>query len=199
MKKLLIVTVALLFVLPFAASAQDEYDTTWNTWVGFDDPLDVPITPGAPCVAPWVECDNDSSYVYDIDLSGKANLYIGIYNRWRWVFEKEIDIVIRGNGFNNITIEWIRGWLDGGQTVGRRYEAIIVTPTEIRIKAWIFPQSHWEVINLNTGVGVINRIVVTTTCRFVPTMTHYGLGILALLLIGSTVWILRRRRVGSVA
>ncbi len=48
------------------------------------------------------------------------------------------------------------------------------------------------------SIGMVGTVIVTPMYT-IPTMTIYGLGILALLLIGSTVWVLRRKRAGSVA
>jgi len=44
------------------------------------------------------------------------------------------------------------------------------------------------------GAGTEAILTVEVICRYVPTLTPYGLGVLILLLIVSTIWVLRRQR-----
>ena len=199
MKKLLLVTVALLFVLPFAASAQED-TLTFSTYISVDvDPGDYPVY----CYGPWTDyCDLDSNAAIGLSLAEVTKVYIGIPNSFRWVNVKYFEITIHGTGVDNMGVDSIKGYLTSSQRCG--VEIIDVdddTADKLVVKAYIFPQPNYEIICLVTnGAETIDRIVIRTVCTLIPTMTHYGLGILALLLIGSTVWVLRRRRrVGSVA
>ncbi len=188
MKKLLLIAVAILFVLPMAVMAdpvdRDSYlrsnpSTVQPPSAGWEGPF----APGAPIG--WNVADG-------------GDVYIGILNEFVWVNMKTVTILVEGTGATDWELATVEA--DGGPAGYRVVNVTYMGPSLI-LTIEIFPQPDWEVIVLHNfgGAGAIGTITITSECELVPSMTGYGLGILALLLIGSTVWVLRRRRVGSVA
>ncbi len=187
MKKLLLIAAAMLFVLPMAVMA-DPIER--DTYLSNDDLGAIP--PGGPgWEGPYAPGPIDPAW----DVAAGADVYVGIENEHYWVNMKTITITIATAGA--VALDFVSATADG--VPANHGEPVIDPPGTWTIE--IFPQPDWEVLVFNNsgGAGTITSITIVSECELVPSMTNYGLGILALLLIGSTVWVLRRRRVGSVA
>jgi len=196
MKKLIVFAVAMLFIVP-AAFADIDTD--------IDESI---ISP--PCKIVTVDpagagtFDAIEGVVYD-SSTGPNQAYVGdvwivIWNSYRWANMKNIEVTLTGAGTEGIVVGdvTVKGYLNGGVAIGVDSLGVTVDGGVIVAPA-IFPQPDWEVIHISNADFTIATVTTMSRCCLVPSMTMYGLGILALLLIGSTVWVLRRRRVGSVA
>jgi hypothetical protein len=197
MKKLLVLTVGLLFVMPLAASAQDEITDTLDVYLSASDPVDT-VLGDAPWVGPFTPGEPIADPVATIGPGGY--IFIGFPNGFRWVNMKTLWIHIEGGA--NLTLEGAVSYNSGGQygTIEIVEEVIVGADLDILIR--IFPQPDWEVIvlhNATAGPVPIVSVWAVSRCVTIPATTTYGLAVLALLLIGSTVWILRRKKAGAIA
>ena len=196
MKKLLIIMAALLFVAPVAMSQDKEL---WGFHFAVTDPGDTALEE----MPPWFQHHNAGDPVVFPPVPPYASIYLGIHNESQLVNLKTLVLTLTGFGVDGFDVDWVKGWITGGQATGvSEFVVDNTTPDVLVVVVEFFPQPEWEVLKLTnnseTGI-VIEAVVCDSECVFIPTMTYYGIGILALLLIGSTVWILRRKRVGSVA
>lgn len=189
MKKLLIIA-AMLLVLPMAVMA-DPIDR--DAYLRNDDPGVIP--PGG---SGWSGPYAPGPLLPDTGwaVAEGGDIYIGILNEFVWANMKTITIVIEAAtldlSLDTVYADGAPASYNDSGSVGGASDTLIIE---------IFPQPDWEVIMLHNsgGAGMITSITIVSDCELIPSMTYYGLGILALLLIASTVWILRRKRVGSVA
>lgn len=191
MKKLLIIAVAVLFVLPITAMAQDQLPR--NTYVDTTDPGGVALG-----LATWAGPYDSTDVINQVVKDGDT-VWIGVENHHIIVNLKTLTVVVTGGA--GLVVDSVIGYV-GGAAYGASMVEDSIAGADLVITAQIFPQPDWEVIVLTNNTGgpiTIASINAKSECHLVPSMTGYGLGILALLLIGSTVWVLRRRRVGSVA
>lgn len=201
MKKLLLIAAFVLLVLPFAAMAEATDTLQWDVYMSATDAGDTALGE-APWVGPFIYGEPIPDTIYDsvAVVAPDSSVWIGIPNGFRWVNLKTLWVRVIGGA--DLTVDTAIGYNEGGVYGIVVIEDAVVVGADLHILISIFPQPDWEVIVLTNNTGgpiVIASIEAESECVFIPTMTHYGLGILALLLIGSTVWVLRRRRVGSVA
>lgn len=187
MKKLFIIAVLALFVLPTFAFGQD----IRSAWIADSNPGDTVL--GDP---PW-GAENETGHA----VAGGADVWIGINNDFRWVNMKALTVTLTGTGVENLEVVEVRGAMKGGMIPSGLVDSTFPGAGTLTLYISIFPQPAWETIMLtNTGgAATIASIEAESVCTLVPTTTTYGLAILALLLIGSTVWILRRRHAGAAA
>lgn len=190
MKKLLLIVAAMLFIVPAAfADIESTIDSVMTT---------------PPCKIVTVDPAGAGTYdaiVGDEYASGtgpsevySGDVWIVVENGYYWAKMKHLTVILTGAGTATINAATVTGYLNGGTAVGVANVEVVGGV----IVADIFPQPDWEVIHIN-GDFTIETVTTVAVCTLIPSMTMYGLGILALLLIGSTIWVLRRRRVGSVA
>jgi len=189
MKNLLLLAV-LLLALPLTAVSQ----VGRSAWIADSDPGDTPL--GDP---PWGE-ENETFH----DVISHTNVYIGINNEFRWVNMKTLTVTVFGpNVETSLELTDVLGAVKGGMM--KNYRVLDVdtgTPDELTIVIEMFPQPAWEVLvfhNTSGDVITIESVSAWSDCEMVPTTTAYGLVVLALLLIGSTVWVLRRKRADAPA
>jgi hypothetical protein len=197
MKKLIILAAFAMLVMPASALAQDGDTLQWDVYLSAEDPGETALG-DAPWVGPFAYGAPIADPVATVGPGGY--LYIGIPNGFRWVHLKTLWIRIYGGA--ELTLEGAISYNVGGPYGSVRVEETVVVGADLYIRITIFPQPDWEVIILTNGTAgpvVVGSIEAESWCRQVSTTTTYGLAILALLLIGSTVWILRRKRIGAAA
>ena len=194
MKKLIVFAVAMLFIVPAAFA---DADLTEVDCIVINPPCK--IVTEDPAGAGTYDAIEGEEYASG---TGPGQVYSGdvwivIWNSYRPANLKDVVVTVAGAGTATINTATATGYLNGGATVGV-YDDTVTAVAGVITVPMIFPQPDWEVIHIN-GDFTIETVTTVSRCCLIPSMTHYGLGILALLLIGSTVWVLRRRRVGSVA
>jgi hypothetical protein len=68
---------------------------------------------------------------------------------------------------------------------------------EYKLVIKIKPQPAWEWITIKNPPGsavVFDKVVIGAECRAIPSLTGWGIGALVILLAGTAVWLVRRRR-----
>ena len=213
MKKLFILTGIVLLVLPavLMAAKGDGRTADDTLWTDLAVKISHDAVEAATPYDDWTGTEYSSGQTMEESVANGETVYIGVWNMYLPdVRIKEMVIIIEGAGVADVSgsIE-VQGYLSEGQVAGTaEVEVEVLTATSIKITVLMFPQPEWEVITItNNSGGTVSFDSMTggflvdkvSICWVIPTMTYYGLGILALLLIGSTVWVLRRKRVGSVA
>ena len=192
MKKLIVFAVAMLFVVP--AAFADVEMTTIDSVMTTPPCKIVTVDPAGAGTYDAIEGEEYASGTGP-DSAYTGDVWIVVENWYYWANMKHLTVILTGAGTATINAATVTGYLNGGTAVGVANVEVVGGV----IVADIFPQPDWEVIHIN-GDFTIETVTTVAVCTLIPSMTHYGLGILALLLIGSTVWVLRRRRrVGSVA
>jgi len=194
MKKLLITTAALLLVLPMIVTAQDK-DFQDTVFTATTDPGGAPLNENPP----WTGGPYDGDDPINLGVANGATVWIGIGNYHILLNMKNFHVVIQGGA--GLTVNDVIGYTAGGAYGSDWYTAVDSAGHKV-VTGQIFPQPGWEVIVLSNpggGAKTITTIQANTWCDPIPSMTTYGLGVLALLLIGSTVWILRRRKAPAAA
>ncbi len=153
-------------------------------WVG-PVPVGLPIGPFPTSTTIWIGTAN-----FQVDEQWKE-WWLDIYGTK--VFYLEAMSVVAYDSF--------------GVSTAYTYSEIGKSPlaSGVRFNVKIKPQPHWEVMELHVaapGQVTIATIIGHSKCHgfdMIPSLTSYGVIVLVLLLIASTVWVLRRKRVGMPA
>jgi hypothetical protein len=156
-----------------------------DPWVG-PVPVGLPLGPLATSTTIWI---------------GTENLQVD--EQW-----KEWWLDIHGTSVFGLEAINVVGYDSLGSSTGYTYSSTgksALTPGGVRFNVKIKPQPHWEVMELHVAEPApvtIESIVGQSMCHrdeIIPSLTTYGIIVLVLLLIASTVWVLRRKKAGVPA
>jgi len=146
-------------------------------------PADFPV-PLVFCDTIWIGCPNTE-----------------VLEQW-----KEWWIDLRGNNVFKLDAVYAEGHHPDGSTAGFSYSEPIgkdAVPGGVIFHVKINPQPEWEVMALHaTDALTINTAKAQTVCHrdeTIPSLTTYGIIVLVLLLLVSTVWVIRKKRAGVPA
>ena len=173
----------------------------WDTYYSLTNPFSTPLGEGdwigpVPVGLPLGPLNN-CTYIW----IGTKNLQVD--EQW-----KEWWLTIHGINIFDLGAEYVIAYDSTGSAAPYTYSAIgksPLTPNGVRFNVKIRPQPEWEVMKLHVdgdGPVTIESIVGHSSCHrgeIIPSLTPYGIIVLVLLLIASTVWVLRRRRAGVPA
>jgi|GEM_PF-2246994 len=114
---------------------------------------------------------------------------------------KEWWIDLRGSNVFKLHAVYAEGHHPDGSTTGFSYSEPIgkdAVPGGVIFHVKIIPQPEWEVMALHaTDTLTINTATAQTVCHrdeTIPSLTTYGIIVLVLLLLISTVWVIRKKR-----
>ena len=175
--------------------------TVWDTYFSLTDPGNTPLgqdpwegpTPTGLPLGPLNNC----TYIW----IGTQNLQVD--EQW-----KEWWLDIHGVNIFDLGAVEVIAYDSSGSSVGYTYSTIgktALTPGGVRFNVKIRPQPEWEVMKLHvdgTGPVTIESIVGHSKCHrgeIIPSLTTYGIIVLVLLLLVSTVWVIRKKKAGVPA
>lgn len=113
---------------------------------------------------------------------------------------KEWWIDLRGSNVFKLHAVYAEGHHPDGNTAGFSYSDLgkDAVPLGVVFHVKIDPQPEWEVMALHaTDTMTINKVTAQTVCHrdeTIPSLTTYGIIVLVLLLLVSTVWVIRKKR-----
>lgn len=170
----------------------------WDTWYSLTDPGNTPLgegdwvgpTPTGLPIGPFPNC----TYIW----IGTQNLQVDTTWKEWWL---DID---GGKVFDLGAVEVI-AYDNTGSSAPYTYSAIGKSPLTpggggVRFNVKIWPQPEWEVMKLHVdgeGPVIIESIVGHSKCHrdeIIPSLTTYGIIVLVLLLLASTIWVIRKKR-----
>jgi hypothetical protein len=198
---LLISTLAMAFLsgLAWAQKGAGER-TVWDTYYSLTDPGNTPL--GDP---PWV---GPSPAGLPVVLGDSDMIWIGTENLQVDEWKKEWWIELEGdNVFINLESVDVVAYDSSGSSAGYQYSPIAKTQLlpdiEARFNVKIWPQPHWEVMQLHaTGDVTIDDIKGYSECGpgfMVPALTEWGMIVLLVLLVISGIIVIRQRRAAARA
>ena len=154
-------------------------------------------TLGAPANPPWTR----ASDTLPIPLEFCDTLWIGCMNTEVLEQWKEWWIDLRGSNVFKLHAVYAEGHHPDGSTTGFSYSEPIgkdAVPGGVIFHVKIIPQPEWEVMALHARATLtINTATAQTVCHrdeMIPSLTPYGIIVLVLLLLASTVWVIRKKR-----
>jgi hypothetical protein len=122
-------------------------------------------------------------------------------------FVKELTVTINYTGAGPLLLQKASSGINGGTSVGTKLSETN-SGGVYKLIYKIVPQPDWEwVLIKNTGVTsvTLTSVTINSSCREilvaerVPTLTHYGIGALILVLMGVALWLFRKKRLGVAA
>jgi len=181
----------LILLLVFAAgSAFSQDKEIGDVYIATTDPGNAPVTGGAPWVA----------FAPPINVAAGATVWIGIENLYWEPNKKKLTVTLTGNDLRDLEYVNTIGYDDAGNSANIIAAPLGVPLIQQNLAVYQFqyiPQPQWEVIEFTaTGDKAavdIEGISVISSCR-VPSLTQWGLMALVILLIGSSVFVIYRRR-----
>ena len=141
-----------------------------------------------------------------IALDSCDTIWIGCPNTEVLEQWKEWWIDLRGSNVFKLHAVYAEGHHPDGSTTGFSYSEPIgkdAVPGGVIFHVKIIPQPEWEVMAIHAmdTLTIISGTAQTVCHRdeIIPSLTTYGIIVLVLLLLASTVWVLRRKRAGVPA
>ena len=188
MKKTILILTGIFLLISAVSFGQikllvdDIYTATTN-------PGTLPLTDGV-----WTPYMGESHTVLD-----GTDFWIGIENIFDDTRLKTLRVYLTGSNVSAGHAITITGFDASGDLSGiDAYldEKNVISSNEVELIFKFDPQPAWEVVWLHAdGTFGIESIEASSNCRApVPTLTQWGMIVLALLLIGSTIFIFVRRR-----
>jgi len=189
----LIAVMFIILSIPLLSAQAGEKDVRWSEWPTYYSLTD----PGTaqPPAAPWQPIPTQ------IVLAAANNVWFGTTNYYIEENTKFYRLALTGTGLASLGNPWARGYDQVGDEIIPLAgpNMFFVGPT-LNIDVVILPQPQWEVVKLTaSGAVTITDAVGTSGCTIVtqvPMLTTFGVIVLALLLLVSTIWVIRKRRVG---
>ena len=139
------------------------------------------------------------------------SVWMGTWNSYRDNNFKQYTLFINGTGdLFNLREIWTKGYLPDPagpeDTVKHTPTARTVGDGVVAFHSQFRPQPEWEVIlikNTSDGPITVTSYYAESTCRTfpleIPSLTTYGIIVLVLLLLVSTVWVIRKKKAGVPA
>jgi hypothetical protein len=192
--RLFLITMMLMIIsIPLLSAQADEKVERWAEWPTYYSLTD----PGnaEPPAAPW------QAIVPPINLNLNDEIWFGTVNVYVDPNTKFYRLSLTGVGLAGLGNPWARGYYPGGaEIVPLAGPNMFFVGGTLNIDVVIDPQPQWEVVKLTaTGEVTINDAVGASGCTRVtdvPMLTTVGIIALALLLIASTIWVMRKRKAG---
>jgi len=195
--RLFLITMMLMILsIPLLNAQADEKVERWEEWPTYYSLTD----PGnaEPPAAPWIPTPAEPA---GIIVPAGTDIWFGTENLFIEPNMKFYRLSLTGAGLASLADPWARGY----DPVGAEMEPIagpkmFFVGGTLNIDVVFDPQPEWEVVRLTTtAVVTINNAVGASGCTKVtdvPSLTTFGIIALALLLIASTIWIMRKKRAG---
>jgi hypothetical protein len=128
-------------------------------------------------------------------LPANQKLLLGFEDSLGWV-DKWVTIRIKHDGPQTLAFDSkAAGGLSGSyasEVIEQLYEN-----GEYKLVIKIHPQPAWEWIAIKNPPGsavVFDKVWIGAECRHIPSLTGWGIGALVILLSGTAVWLVRRRK-----
>jgi len=179
------------------ASAQDKQDAVLDTFLTYYTTNSADLTTEPGTGGGWL-----NTFPYTIDAAD--SLWFGTQNTYVPVNRKKYWLELKGAAASDLTAVEARGYIDASTQVD--FTSAITKETitgGVKFHVVFRPQPEWEVILVknNTGSSIeITGAVGTSDCvKVVPSLTTYGIIVLVLLLLVSTVWVIRKKKAGVPA
>ncbi|UCD95562.1 MAG: hypothetical protein JSU69_05795 [Candidatus Zixiibacteriota bacterium] len=190
MFRLFLVSIIAAFILIAATVAAQAPKDVGDIYTATTDPGNTNVTAGAP----WTAYPGGT-----IEVPPGTQIWIGVENREVPEAKKRLTLTLTGWDLDELTYVGVTGYDAQGNsgTIAATQSGGGAITHERAVYQFLFvPQPEWEVIEFSAtedGTVSIDDIVVVSSCN-VPSLTHWGLLVLVLLVLASAVYVIYRRR-----
>lgn len=184
-KQVFIITGLIILTCGFAFG-QDKFVD--DVYIATSDPGNNPLTGGV-----WLPYAGQV-----INVNNGQNLWIGVENLYDAGRTKTLRVTLTGTNVNGhaYTATGFDASGNSGDITATVIGQIAFDANTVQVTFTFSPQPQWEVIRLTAASNIsIEEIDATSYCRApVPSLTQWGIMALVLILIGSSVFVIYRRR-----
>ena len=181
MLRLIITSVFIGLMLMASTAVAQSAKAVGDIYTATTDPGNTNVTAGDP----WTPYPGGT-----IQVDPGEQIWIGVENREVPVAKKRLTLTLTGSELDELTYVSVTGYdADGNSETIAASKTTEVNGFAKSIYQFLFvPQPEWEVIEFTGGVETvyIDDIVVVSSCN-VPTLTHWGLLVLVLLLVAGSI------------